>query len=110
LAVSFSGKIQAPFGSRSAALGPSLANSGLNGVLQDPALVLVNENGNPLATNDDWERDPVSAAQLTANGLALPNTKESGIFISLPPGQFTAVMHGKNTGVGIGLIEIYNLK
>ena len=91
-------------------LGSSLANAGLNGVLQDPALILVNENGNPLATNDDWQSDPVSATQLTANGLALPNAKEPGIFVSLPPGQFTAVMHGKNIGVGIGLIEIYNLK
>lgn len=91
-------------------LGPSLANSGVNGVLQDPALDLVDQNGNLLASNDDWQSNPVSAAQLTANGLALPNAKEPGLFISLPPGQFTAVMHGKNTGVGIGLVEIYNLK
>lgn len=91
-------------------LGPSLAGSGLNGVLQDPALALVDKNGNLLANNDDWETDPVSATQLTAHGLGLPNKKESGIFISLPPGQFTAVMTGKNIGVGLGLIEIYNLK
>jgi hypothetical protein len=91
-------------------LGPSLANSGVNGVLQDPALDLVDQNGNLLASNDDWQSDPISAAQLTANGLALPNAKEPGLFISLPPGQFTAVIHGKNIGVGIGLIEIYNLK
>lgn len=91
-------------------LGPSLASSGLNGVLPDPALELIDENGNLLAHNDDWETDSVSAAQLTANGLALPNTKESGIFISLPRGQFTAVMTGKHIGVGLGLIEIYNLK
>ena len=91
-------------------LGPSLANSGLNGVLQDPAVILVNENGSPLAGNDDWQTDSVAAAQLTANGLALPHPKESGIFISLPPGQYTAVITGKWIGVGLGLIEIYNLK
>jgi Calx-beta domain len=91
-------------------LGPSLANAALNGVLPDPALVLVDENANVIAHNDDWETDPVSATQLTANGLALPSKKESGIFLSLPPGQFTAVMTGKHTGVGLGLIEIYNLK
>jgi hypothetical protein len=91
-------------------LGPSLAASGLNGVLQDPALVLVDRNGNVLASNDDWQTDPVSAAQLTAYGLALPQAKESGIFLSLPPGQFTALMSGKHIGVGLGLIEIYNLK
>lgn len=91
-------------------LGPSLSNSGLKGVLLDPALELHDENGNLLATNDDWQSDPASAAQLTAHGLALPNTKESGLFVLLPPGQFTAVMHGKHIGVGLGLIEIYNLK
>jgi hypothetical protein len=67
-------------------------------------------NGTLLAENDDWLNDPVSAAQLTANGLALPNQKESGIFISLPPGQFSAILAGKTGGIGIGLIEIYNLK
>ena len=64
-----------------------------------------------MVANDDWETDAVSAAQLTANGLALPNPKESGIFTSLaPPGQFTAIVAGKNGGIGIGVVEIYNLR
>jgi hypothetical protein len=54
--------------------------------------------------------DPVSATQLTARGLALPDTRESGIFTMLPPGQFTAILAGKNGGVGIGLVEVYNLR
>ena len=64
-----------------------------------------------MISNDDWESDLVSAAELTAHGLALPDTKESGIFTSLaPPGQFTAIVAGKNGGIGIALVEIYNLK
>ena len=62
-----------------------------------------------MIANDNWTDDPVSAAQLTANGLALSDTKEAGIFTSLPAGQFTAILAGKN-GDGIGLVEIYNLK
>jgi hypothetical protein len=55
--------------------------------------------------------DPASAAGVTANGLALPDPKESGIFTSLePPGQFTAVVAGKNSAIGIGLVESYNLR
>jgi hypothetical protein len=54
--------------------------------------------------------DPAQAAQLTANGLAPTNPKESGIFASLPPGMFTAVLAGKNGSVGIGLVEIYDLQ
>jgi hypothetical protein len=93
------------------ALGPSLTNFGLNPVLADPTLELHNANGTIMVSNDDWQSDPVSAAQLTANGLALSNPKESGIFTSLaPPGQFTAVVAGKNGGIGIALVEIYNVK
>ncbi|MEY2509776.1 MAG: large repetitive protein [Verrucomicrobiota bacterium] len=91
-------------------LGPSLAQSGLSNVLADPSLELRDANGALLTANDDWQSDPVSAAQLTANGLALPNPKEAGIFTILPGGQFTAILAGTNGGVGIGLVEIYNLK
>jgi hypothetical protein len=93
------------------ALGPSLANYGLNNLLADPTLELHNSNGTIMVSNDDWLDDPASAAQLTAHGLGLQNVKESGIFTSLaPPGQFTAVVAGKNGGIGIALVEIYNLK
>jgi hypothetical protein len=91
-------------------IGPSLAQFGLNPVLQDPTLELRDANGALLAANDDWLSDPTSAALLTANGLGLSDPKESGIFISLPPGQFTAILAGKNGGIGIGLVEVYNLK
>lgn len=91
-------------------IGPSLSQFGLNPVLADPTLELHNANGATLISNDDWTDDPVAAAQLTANGLAPTNGKESGIFTSLPAGQFTAILAGKNGGIGIGLVEIYNLR
>ncbi|MEY2481541.1 MAG: hypothetical protein QOK24_69, partial [Verrucomicrobiota bacterium] len=91
--------------------GPSLSQFNLSPLLANPVLELRNENGTIMVTNDDWQDDPVSAANLTANGLGLSDPKESGIFISLtPPGQFTAILSGKNGGIGIGLVEIYNLK
>jgi hypothetical protein len=91
-------------------IGPSLAQFGLNPVLADPTLELHDSNGATLATNDNWLSDPISAAQLTANGLALSDPNEAGIFTSLPPGTFTVILAGKNGGTGIGLVEIYNLK
>jgi hypothetical protein len=91
-------------------IGPSLASSGLSNLLADPTLELHNANGTIMISNDDWTDDAVSAGQLTANGLALSNTKEAGIFTTLPPGPFTAILAGKNGSVGIGLIEIYNVK
>lgn len=91
-------------------IGPSLAQFGLNPVLADPTLELHDSNGATLVMNDDWQSDPVSAAQLTAAGLGLANAKESGIFISLPPGAYTAILAGKNGGVGIGLVELYDVR
>ena len=91
-------------------VGPSLAQFGLNPVLEDPTLELRDANGVLLVANDDWLSDSTSAAMLTANGLGLGDPKESGIFTSLPPGQFTAILAGKDGGIGIGLIEVYNLK
>jgi hypothetical protein len=91
-------------------IGPSLAQFGLTNLLTDPILELYNANGTILISNDNWTQDPASAAQLTASGLGLQDSHEAGIFTLLPPGQFTAVLAGKNGGIGIGLIEVYNLK
>jgi hypothetical protein len=91
-------------------LGPSLTQFALTPVLADPTLELRDSNGAVLVANDDWQDDPASAIQLTATGFALPDQHESGIFTSLPSGQFTAILAGKNGGIGIGLVEIYNLR
>ena len=91
-------------------IGPSLAQFGLNPVLADPVLELRDNNGALLVSNDNWQDDPGAAAQLTANGFPLSDAKESGIFTLLPAGQFTAILAGQNGGIGIGLVEIYNLR
>jgi hypothetical protein len=91
-------------------IGPSLSNAGLSNVLADPTLELRDSNGALLISNDDWQSDPVSAGKLTAHGLALSNSKESGIYTTMAPGQYTAILAGKSSGTGIGLIEIYHVQ
>lgn len=88
-------------------IGPSLAQFGLSPVLANPTLEVHDGNGALLISNDDWQDDPEQATQLSAHGLAPQDPNESGIFASLPPGDFTAALAGKNGGVGIGLVEIY---
>ena len=90
-------------------IGPSLGQFGLSPVLADPTLELRDSNGALLIANDNWQDDPVSASQLAFYGLAPQDPNESGIFASLPPGAFTAILAGKNGGTGIGLVEIYNV-
>jgi hypothetical protein len=90
-------------------IGPSLSQSGVSNVLADPTIELRDSNGMLLIANDNWQDDSVSAAQLTARGLAPQDPLESGIFASLPGGAFTAILVGKNGGSGIGLVEIYNV-
>ncbi len=89
-------------------IGPSLGQAGLTDVLPDPTLELHDGNGALLAANDNWQDDAVSAAQLAGHGLAPANSLESGIFTTLPPGLFTAILAGKNGGIGLGLVEIYS--
>ena len=55
--------------------GPSLTQFGLCNVLADPTLELHDSNGTTLVSNDNWQDDPVSAALLTAHGLALQDPK-----------------------------------
>ena len=91
------------------ALGPSLRDSGVAGFLADPTLELRDGNGALIRSNDDWAQDP-EAAMITANGLQPDESVESAIAISLPPGDYTAIVAGKNNTFGVGLVEIYNLQ
>jgi len=90
-------------------LGPSLASFGIANILADPTLELRDENGTLILANNDWQDNPTQAATITAAGLAPSNTKESAIAATLPPGFYTAILSGLNSGTGVGTVEIYDL-
>ncbi|CAN5481980.1 hypothetical protein BH18VER1_BH18VER1_18410 [soil metagenome] len=92
------------------ALGPSLSNAGLSNVLPDPTLDLRDANGQRLIFNDNWHDDADNAAQLSAKGLAPSRPEEAALFTTLPPGNYTAILAGKDGSVGIGLVELYNIR
>jgi len=89
-------------------IGPSLAAVGVTGALPDPTLELRDSNGALLLANNDWQDDPVQAAELIGAGLAPTNQLESGIAATLPPGAYTALLAGLNNGAGIGVVEVYD--
>jgi hypothetical protein len=91
-------------------MGPSLAPGAfpIEAVLADPTLELRDGNGSLLISNDNWQDNPAQAAEVTAAGLAPTNTLESAIATTLPAGLYTALLSGRNTGTGIGVVEIYD--
>jgi hypothetical protein len=89
------------------AIGPSLSALGISNPLADPMLELHDGNGATIAANDDWKSSP-DAATIQRLGFQLSNDAESAIYQSaLPRGPYTAVVRGKNGGVGVGVVEAY---
>lgn len=88
------------------AIGPSIP---LAGALGDPALELYNSNGQQIAANDNWQDDPVEAAEVQQTGIPPSNSRESALVESLAPGNYTAVVRGASNSTGIGLVEAYDL-
>jgi subtilisin-like proprotein convertase family protein len=91
-------------------IGPSLAPGTFpaSAVLADPTLELRDTNGSLIVSNNDWQDNAAQAAELTAAGLAPTNALESGIAATLPPGLYTALLAGLNSGTGLGLVEVYD--
>jgi hypothetical protein len=90
------------------AIGPSLADSGVLGALADPTLELRDSSGTLLQANDNWKDTQEQAIRDTT--LAPTNDLESAIVAPLQPGAYTAVVSGKNSTTGIGLVEVYDLQ
>ena len=77
--------------------------------LLDPTLELRDANGALIASDNDWQDDPVQASEITAVGLAPPSDLDAAILATLPPGLYTALLAGRNGGTGVGLVEVYDL-
>ena len=90
------------------ALGPSLATHNVAGSLANTTLDLHDRNGTVLASNDDWSSD--QAAEIIASHVPPTDPRESAIVLTLPPGNYTAVVRGKNSTRGVALVEVYNLE
>ena len=90
------------------ALGPSLSSGGVEAALADTTLDLHDGNGSLMASNDDWRRDQEQA--VVASTVAPTDDRESAIVKTLAPGNYTAIVRGKNDTTGVALVEVYNLE
>lgn len=88
------------------ALGPSLAAAGVSGALQDPTLELYQGN-TLLVMNDNWK--DTQESEIAATGIAPGDNREAAIIRTLAPGNYTAVLRGKNGSTGVAILESYDL-
>jgi hypothetical protein len=92
------------------ALGPSVP---VEGALADPTLELHDVNGATIATNDNWKiNDQTGLSQqaaIEATTVPPTNDLESALVQTLTPGNYTAIVRGKNNTTGVGLVAAYNL-
>jgi pectin methylesterase-like acyl-CoA thioesterase len=89
------------------ALGPSLAQFGVADPIADPTLEVHDGNGS-VTSDDDWQMD--SNHDSIPASLQPLDARESALHLSLPPGNYTAVVRGKGSAVGVALVEAYNLQ
>jgi hypothetical protein len=94
-------------------IGPSLISHGISNPLSDPTLELHDANGTTIRSNDNWKVDDRNgdSQQAAIEGTGLPPTddRESAILTDISPGNYTAILAGKNGATGVGLVEIYNV-
>ena len=91
------------------AIGPSLIQFGVPDALADPVLELHGPSPFVTITDDNWRDDPAQEALIIASGIPPTNNLESAIDATLVPGNYTAIVRGKNNTLGVALVEVYDL-
>ena len=89
------------------AIGPEL-NGLVPGALQDTTLELRDGSGSLIASNDDWRS--LQEQQIIDTTVPPKDDRESAIVAMLNPGNYTAIVRGKDNSTGVALVEVYALK
>jgi outer membrane protein assembly factor BamB/subtilisin family serine protease len=93
------------------AVGPSLAQYGVSGVLANPRLDLY-QGSTVIYSNDDWGGSTTLTNAFTAvNAFQLngPTSLDAVLLVTLPPGTYTAQVSGVNGTTGVALVEVYEM-
>jgi hypothetical protein len=85
-------------------IGPSL---NVPNPMLDPKLELHDVNGATVAANDNWRS--AQEAAIIATTIPPTNDAESAIVMTLPPGNYTAILSGVDNTTGVAVVEVYGL-
>ena len=91
------------------AVGPTLADFGVDGTLADPKLEIYNSATTKIVENDNWSAAlaPVFGS-VGAFGLSA-NSGDAALLVTLMPGAYSAQVSGINRGTGEALVEVYEV-
>lgn len=95
------------------AVGPTLGQFNLGGLLADPVLELFRSDDTSFASNDTWgsagDAAALAATAVRVGAFVLPNgSPEAVILTNLAPGRYTAQVRGAAGATGVGLVEVYD--
>ena len=98
------------------AIGPELTRFGVPNALANPTLALHDSTGALIASNDNWQHTIIGGiitgdqvVEIQTSGHAPTEPSESAIVAILEPGNYTAIVRGVNSTVGVALVEVYDL-
>ncbi|HKP93748.1 MAG TPA: hypothetical protein VJS88_07610, partial [Chthoniobacterales bacterium] len=89
-------------------IGPSLQQI-IPDAMTDPRFDLYDANGNLLAESND-RPDDFKEVYIRATGLLPADDREAALYLSLPAGNYTALLRGADSSVtGTAIIEVYDV-
>ena len=91
------------------ALGSDLGKSGIANSLANPVLEVRDNNGVPLASNDNWQDSPQSE-EISSLGLTPGSEPDAALLLTLVPGNYTAVVRDASGSTGVTQLETYELR
>ena len=98
------------------AIGPDLSRYGVPNPLFNPTLELHDATGALIASNDNWQHTIIGGiitsnqvAEIIGSGYAPGDGRESAIIADLQAGNYTAIVRGVNSLIGVALVEVYDL-
>lgn len=98
------------------AVGPTLSQLSVPGVISDPQIDVFDSGGHRILGNDNWGSAiaPAGAATSTifnsVGAFTLPTgSRDAALVATLAPGLYTAQVSGVGAASGIALVEVYDL-
>jgi len=97
------------------AIGPGLANDGVQNPISDIQLRVVDGSGNTVATSDNWGDSPFKDSlirEMVGAGAQVPEegSKDAATIVTLDPGGYSVVVSGVGGETGVGLVEVFEIR